>query len=57
MLSVIFAVITCEPAERILENPLPTPSEPSMFELQAIFAVRLPSSASLAEPLNVNDEP
>ena len=57
MLSVTLAVITCEPADRIVEKPVPTPSDPSMFELHAIFEVRLPSSASLADPLNVSEAP
>jgi hypothetical protein len=49
--SVTLAVIVCEPGERRLVNSPPVPIGPSMFDVQVIWAVRLPSSKSLADPL------
>src|SRR5262245_3497636 len=52
-LSVARAVMTCVPAESAdVTNEPPSPIVPSRSELQTSAPVRLPSSGSLAEPVN-----
>src|SRR5687768_9743724 len=56
--SVTEAVIVWVPSESALvEMEPPIPSAPSRLELHASVAVRDPSSASLAEPVNVMELP
>ena len=56
--SVAEAVSTCVPVESALVVIVPpVPSPPSRLEVQAIAAVRLPSSRSLAAALSVTGAP
>ena len=56
-LSVTEAVIVWVPRPSTAETLAPVPRAPFMLEVQTISALRLPSSASLAEPVKVIDVP
>ena len=52
--SVILAVIEWVPTLKpVVEKPAPIPIWPLMLDVQTIFALMLPSSASEADPLKV----
>jgi len=57
-LSVADAVIVCVPCERVeVENVLPVPMPPSRFERHVRLLEMLPSSLSMAVPVNVIESP
>ena len=56
--SVAEAVIVCVPTDKPeMVNVLPEPIEPSILEVQTRLLLRLPSSVSVADPLQVTEFP
>ena len=56
-LSVTDAVIVCTPIDSVAPTLAPVPNAPSRFEVQARFALRSPSSLSVAVPVSISAVP